>query len=185
MLTEKKHDLCHHIILIGFMGTGKSTVGQRLAEYLQAPFIDLDHEVVYRDGRTIPELFEQEGEGYFRDLESKTLMSCLQSDVPCIMSTGGGAVLRSENCEVMIQKGFVVQLTAELETIVARVAGDSNRPLLQGNASERVQQLMDARAGRYGFAHCQIATDQCDVERIINSILEAYDAYCCATKAAE
>ncbi|WP_229106443.1 shikimate kinase [Paenibacillus sp. 1001270B_150601_E10] len=185
MLTNERRELRHHIVLIGFMGTGKSIVGQRLAERLHVPFIDLDQEVVRQEGRSIPELFAQEGEEYFRDTESKVLAAWLQSEQPGIISTGGGAVLRAINCDVMKQQGFVVALTAEVDTIIARVSGDADRPLLQGNASERVHQLMEARAGRYDFAHCTIPTDQCEVEHIMHQILEAYETYRCATKEAE
>ncbi|MDK8180882.1 shikimate kinase [Paenibacillus sp. UMB4589-SE434] len=162
------------IVLIGFMGTGKSTVGQQLAQHLGYEFIDLDAEIVRRQGRTIPELFAQDGEAYFRLQENRILTDLLQHKTRLVIATGGGAVLDDNNCKTMLHNGFVVALTAQLDTIVARVQGDTNRPLLQGDVTERVHALMEARLGRYDFAHCTVETDYLAVEPIIAAIMSAY-----------
>ncbi|WP_342663641.1 shikimate kinase [Paenibacillus taiwanensis] len=162
------------IVLIGFMGTGKSTVGQQLAQHLQYEFVDLDEEIVRQQGKTIPELFAQHGEAYFRQQENRILTDLLQRKTRLIIATGGGAVLDNHNCEAMLRYGFVVALTAQLDTIVTRVQGDTNRPLLQGDVTERVHTLMKARLGRYDFAHCTVETDSLSVEPIIEAILSGY-----------
>lgn len=170
------NSLISNVVLIGFMGTGKSTVGATLASRLDYSFIDLDEEIVQRDGRSIPDIFAQDGEAYFRDAESRALADLMNKE-HVIIATGGGCVLREANCKVMQERGFVVQLTAELDTIVHRVKGDHNRPLLQGDASERVRSLMTARRGKYDFAHMVIPTDDLQVEEISDAVIKAFTSF--------
>lgn len=166
-----------NIVLIGFMGTGKSTVGAKLADSLHYTFIDLDEEIVRQEGRSIPDIFSQDGEDYFRDAESRALLRLLEQD-RVVVATGGGCVLRDPNCLHMQQFGYVVQLTAAMETIVERVRGDRNRPLLQGDVGERVRLLMQARDGKYDFAHAKVATDQLSTASIVDRIESLYGTYC-------
>ena len=173
-MQNKRYD--SNIVLIGFMGTGKSTVGASLAAKLQYTFVDLDEEIVRQEGRSIPEIFEQDGESYFRDAESRVLASLMNKD-HIIIATGGGCVLRNENCNLMQERGFVVHLTAEVDTIVDRVKGDQNRPLLQGDASERVRSLMTARQGKYDFAHTVIPTDDMQVDELSDAVIKAFISF--------
>lgn len=175
-LIMRDNSLIANVVLIGFMGTGKSTVGASLAARLDYSFIDLDEEIVQRDGRSIPDIFAQDGEAYFRDAESRALADLMNKE-RVIIATGGGCVLREANCKVMQQHGFVVHLTAELDTIVDRVKGDHNRPLLQGDASERVRSLMTARQGKYDFAHAVIPTDGLQVEEISDAVIKAFTSF--------
>ena len=151
-----------NIILIGFMGTGKTTVGLRLAETLGWTFTDTD--------KPIPEIFAEEGEEHFRQLETKVLES-LGSRERLVVSTGGGAVLRAANREAMLRSGLVVALKADAETIISRVRGDTNRPLLAGDPEGKVRQLLQERAGAYDFAHVTIDTSHLAVEDIVRAIL--------------
>ncbi|WII39391.1 shikimate kinase [Paenibacillus thiaminolyticus] len=159
------------IVLIGFMGTGKSTVGARLAEQLKLRFCDLDEEIVRRTGQSIPDIFAERGEAYFREQEGRILSLLLEEEAPKIIATGGGAVLKEENRKRMKEQATVIHLTAEEATIVERVRQDRNRPLLQGDVEERVRRLMAERRGLYDFAHLCVPTDSESVEQLCARIL--------------
>ncbi len=160
-----------NIVMIGFMGTGKSTVGSALAERLGWRFVDTDAAVVEREGRTIPELFEEKGEAYFREAETSVLAGVLAGSRQ-VVSTGGGAALRQENREAMLGGGFVVALTAPPEVLLARLRGDANRPLLAGDKEERVHRLLAERKNAYDFAHLVIDTSRSNVRETVESIIE-------------
>jgi shikimate kinase len=160
-----------NIVLIGFMGTGKSTVGLALSDRLGWRFVDTDQAIVEREQRSIPELFQNQGEAYFRDAESTVLSNVLQGDKQ-IISTGGGAVLRAENRECMLASSFVVALTAPPEVLLGRLRGDVNRPLLAGDKEERVHRLMEERKNAYDFAHLMIDTSTSNVRETVETIME-------------
>jgi len=162
-----------NIILIGMMGTGKSTVGTLLAEELNFEFIDLDHAIIEQENRTIPEIFAQNGEAYFREIETAVLKRVLQT-ANRVVSTGGGAVLAPENASFMLENGLVVALTATAEDIIARVGGDMNRPLLAGNAAEQVKRIMKQRRDAYLFAHCTVDTTGLGAAQVSQHILTHY-----------
>lgn len=163
-----------HIVLIGFMGTGKSTVGQQLAAAMGRTFADSDSEVEKREGVPVRELFAEKGEPYFRKAETRALTELL-SGGSRIVATGGGAVLAEENRNLMLRKGFVVCLEASAETIISRVSGDSNRPLLQGNVEGRVKALLKERASAYDFAHFRLQTDGLSVQEAVDAIRSEYE----------
>ncbi|MCJ8011310.1 shikimate kinase [Paenibacillus sp. KQZ6P-2] len=163
-----------NIILIGMMGTGKSTVGGILAEHLGYTLVDLDAAVVSEAGMTIPEIFELHGEAFFRKVETDMLCKVLSSGNRQIVATGGGAVLKPINCELMVDGGFVVALTAEAEMIIDRVKGDSNRPLLAGNAEERIRTILEERKQAYQFAHCTVDTSRLGADEVAQQILTHY-----------
>lgn len=115
------------VVLVGMMGSGKSTVGRLLAERRGVPFCDTDEEVSRLRGATIPEIFAREGEQAFRDLESEALGTCIGRGG--VIATGGGVVLRGEN-RVLLGAAKVAWLDASIEELAARLDGDSGRPLL-------------------------------------------------------
>ncbi|WP_340023045.1 shikimate kinase [Paenibacillus sp. FSL K6-1096] len=162
-----------NIILVGMMATGKSTVGAILAEELGYELIDLDAWIVEREGRSIAEIFADGGEQMFRKLESAALKEMLQGERR-VISTGGGAVLAPGNAEMMLEHGYVVALTASEEVIIERVSGDENRPLLAGNAAERVRSIMEQRREAYRFAHCTVDTTGLNVAEVSQYILIRY-----------
>jgi len=162
--------MVRNIILIGFMGTGKSTVGKAVATELDWGFIDTDEQVEALAGKSISELFAQDGEQHFRKLESQVLSDIAKRE-HLVVSTGGGAVLRQENRQAMLASGLVVALTADAETIIERVRLDTNRPLLAGDLPSKVQRLMKERAGAYDFATVKIDTSGLGVEEIVEIIL--------------
>lgn len=163
-----------NIILIGMMGTGKSTVGEILAEKLGYSLVDLDASIVAQEGMTIPEMFELRGEPYFRNAETSALRNVLSSGGRKVVATGGGCVLREENRELMLQGGFVVALTAEAEAIVERVKGDQNRPLLAGGAEERIRTILEERKDVYRFAHFTVDTSRIGADEVALKILTHY-----------
>jgi shikimate kinase len=147
-----------NLIMVGFMGTGKSTVYRLLSEKLGFAGIDTDEEIERRSGKSIPELFASEGEAAFRDWESRVIREVLAGDRQ-VVATGGGAVLREENRRAMLAGGWVVALTADRETLIARVTLEApNRPLLAGDAAARVDALLASRGNAYDFAHAMIDT---------------------------
>lgn len=160
-----------NIVLVGMMATGKSTVAVLLAEELGYELVDVDQVIVRKEGRSIAEIFAQSGEAYFRKVESQCLTEVLQSDKQ-IISTGGGAVLAPANTRLMLEHGVVIALTATAEEIIARVSGDQNRPLLAGNAEERVRGIMEERREAYRFAHCTVDTTGLSTAEVLQHILD-------------
>ncbi len=155
------------------MGTGKSTVGALLATETGMRMVDLDEQIVLEAGLSIPEIFADKGEAYFRDLESEILSKVL-SQSGIILSTGGGAVLREANRNVMLAGGKVFALRATAEEILGRVGQDPNRPLLAGDAEQRIKILLDERKQAYDFAHYAIDTTGKDAARVAVEILTHY-----------
>ncbi|MBP1932824.1 shikimate kinase [Ammoniphilus resinae] len=155
-----------NLILIGLMGTGKTTVGQALANLTNWHQVDCDQWLVNHYGMTIPFIFKEYGEEKFRQMETESLTTILQGDCQIVM-TGGGAPLREDNRRIMVENGLVIALQATAETIIERVKMDQNRPLLEGNLVERVNTLVDERKGVYDFAQIQIQTDGKTIEEIV------------------
>lgn len=162
-----------NIIIVGFMGTGKSTVSRLLSEKLGWPRLDTDEEIVRIAGKKIPDIFADEGEAGFRDRESRVLEDILAGDRQ-IVATGGGAVLREENRRRMLAGGWVVALTASRQSLLERVtaAGAAGtRPLLAGDAEERIDSLLATRKHAYDFAHAAIDTSRRSPEQIANMLV--------------
>lgn len=161
------------IVLVGMMGTGKSTVGACLAAETGYRLLDLDALIAAEAGCSIPRLFEEKGERYFRDLETRVLCQTLK-ERGAVLATGGGAVLRPENCREMLEHGWVVALHATAEEILARVGEDPNRPLLAGGAEARIAALLEERKHAYEFADITIQTTGKSAEEVSAEILMHY-----------
>lgn len=160
------------VILTGFMGSGKSSVGKILAERLACPFIDLDAEIVAEAGLSINEIFARDGEQAFRLLESAQLKRILDKKQRCVIATGGGAVINQQNREMMRERGVTVNLKVTLEQVLKRLHGCSDRPLLAGEkVPERVSALMEGREQFYADADIRIDTDRKSVEDVAALIL--------------
>ncbi len=159
--------------LVGMPGSGKSTVGRHLAHRAGVPFIDLDHRLEQAIGTSIRSYFEAEGEARFRDLESRMLADVAQQPGGMVLSTGGGAVLRAENREVLRQFGDVLYLRASPEEIYKRVKHDKTRPLLQGgNPMERLRELYAQRDPLYReTAPYVIETGRPSVSTLVNMVM--------------
>lgn len=169
-MVKEKQD---NIVLIGMMGTGKTTVGARLAEETGYSLVDLDAVISETAGCSIPQLFAERGESYFRDLEAAVLKDVLTRE-GIILATGGGAVLRKENCLEMTSRGWVVALKATVDEIVSRVGEDPGRPLLAGGARPRIEALLEQRKQAYDFAHVIIDTSGKSPEEVSAEILTHY-----------
>lgn len=161
-----------NILLIGFMGTGKSTVSRRLHQLLGMKEVDTDAMIVEREGMSISDIFAQKGEEAFRNMETELLRE-LKVEKNLIVSCGGGMALRDENAAIMKEAGTVVWLTATPETILKRVEHDDSRPLLRGNKNVGfISNLLNKRYPKYeAAADIQVVTDDCSVQDICEEII--------------
>lgn len=166
-----------NVILIGFMGSGKTTVGLRLSYRLRRAVIDTDKEIEKEEKRTISDIFATDGEAYFRDSETKLLHRLTNGTGSHIISVGGGLPLRKENRKLLHELGQVFYLKAAAETIYERVKHDTTRPLLQGdNPLEKIKTLLAQRDDCYtAAADVTIVVDGKDFEQILNEIEEQVD----------
>jgi shikimate kinase len=152
----------NNIVLIGFMGSGKTSIGRLVAHRLGFQFIDTDAVIVERAGMQIPEIFSRHGEPWFRDQESCALRS-LGIIQRAVISTGGGIVLRPENRDLLQELGFVVWLTASEDVIFDRVSRNKKRPLLHTpNPRQTVHDLLEQRRPLYTGA-AQFTVDSTDL----------------------
>lgn len=148
------------LILIGFMGSGKTTISRMLGKMLNAPVTDLDDEIVRRAGMTIPDIFAQNGEEYFRQLEHDTLADIIKSDQG-ILATGGGTPMRPDNLTILKDTSTpVVLLKASATETLRRIGGDSGRPLAKSLDEKGIADLQAQRQVNYdACADLTIKTD--------------------------
>ena len=135
-----------NIVLVGPMGSGKTTIGRRLARELNQDFFDTDDEIILKTGVTIDHIFDIEGEDGFRERESKILENlCRMSNI--ILATGGGIVILTKNREILKKAGLVVYLSSSVDQLLRRTAKSKTRPLLENSADRRktITELVDAR----------------------------------------
>ena len=162
-----------NIVLIGYRGTGKSTVGRLLAARLGRTLVSTDAEIVARAKRAIPEIVAQEGWDYFRDLESDICRELASRD-QLVIDTGGGAILRPQNVEALKQSGRLFWLTASVETIATRIGGDNQRPSLTGTKSfvDEVEDVLRERTPKYqAAADHVVATDDRSIDQLVEMLL--------------
>ncbi|GAB4341719.1 MAG: shikimate kinase [Candidatus Abyssubacteria bacterium] len=165
-----------NIILIGYRGTGKSTIARKLAERLSMPVTAMDEEIVKRAGKSIPEIVEQYGWDYFRDLESE-LAAELGSRDGLIIDAGGGVIVREQNIQNLKKNGIVFWLVADEQTIVDRIKGDDQRPSLSGSKSflDEVFEILTLRTPMYrAAADHTIDTAVTSVEDAVDVIAEIF-----------
>jgi len=165
-----------NIILVGFMGSGKTTIGKALEEKTDMTFVDTDELIEAYEGCKISEIFADKGEAHFRRLENETLKNLLESADDKIISTGGGIITNQDNIPLLKQLGKVYYLKIKPETVVKRLEGDKTRPLLMGeNKFVKVEQLMSGRKELYEIAADKtIDTDYLSVNEIVDIILENF-----------
>ena len=139
-----------HIFLIGFMGCGKSSIGKKLSFQLKKPFTDLDSMVEVKEKRTINQIFEEDGEQSFRDMETSVLISMFDTKLSYVVATGGGLVMREKNRRIMKKQGIIIYLKASADTLYERLEGDEKRPLLQTeDPKAKIEQLLAERGPIY------------------------------------
>ena len=148
----KKQSFDYNIVLIGFMGSGKSTISSALNEMYGMDVIEMDQVIADREGMSISEIFEVHGEEYFRNLETELLRE-LQNHKGVVISCGGGVPMRDENVVEMKKNGKVILLTASPETILDRVKNNHDRPLLENSKNvDFISVLMEKRRSKYEAA---------------------------------
>ena len=166
------------IVLIGYMGAGKSSVAFALSRECALPFLDTDARIEALCGQSISDIFKEYGEPYFRDRETRLLKSLYEEGYKGILSTGGGMPLKEENCELMKKIGVVFYLKAKPSTIALRLSHDDSRPLLSGakDAKEkemRIAQMLSLRESAYEDAADQVInTDDLSVGEIVDIIIK-------------
>lgn len=162
-----------NIYLIGYMGTGKSTVAAHMAKQHSMEVLEMDQMIVEREGMSISDIFSKRGEDYFRDVETNLLIE-IQSQENRVVSCGGGVVLREQNVAEMRKGGSIVLLSAKAETILERVKDDNSRPLLQGNKNLAfINDMLEKRRPKYErAADIVIQTDGKQVSDICKEIFE-------------
>lgn len=160
------------IALIGLMGAGKSAFGKALAEKLELPFVDADVKIEKAQGKTIADIFAEQGEPAFRAMEKTTIAQLLEGP-PCVLATGGGAFCAPETRSLLLQKSFVIWLKAAPDVLYQRIKGDRTRPLLHTQDPQNtLRELLEKRTPFYQQAHFSIATDQGSFAAILDEILK-------------
>jgi len=163
-----------HVILMGFMGSGKSTVGFRLSYRLRKCLIDTDKLIEFREKKLISDIFAEHGEAYFRQKETECLNSMFGELGSRILSLGGGTPIKEENREIIKRLGTVIYLKASPDTIYERVKKDTKRPLLQcANPRKRIEELLTERNPIYeSIADIVINVDGKQIQEVVQEIVE-------------
>jgi shikimate kinase len=162
-----------NLVLIGYRGSGKSSVGKVLGARLGRTVVSTDAEIVKRAGRAIPDLVARHGWDHFRDLESEVCRELAARD-GLVIDTGGGAILRQSNVDALKHTGMLFWLTASVETITQRIGGDTQRPSLTGTKSflDEIQEVLRERTPKYqAAADYVVVTDGHSVEQIADEVL--------------
>lgn len=163
------------IVLIGMMGAGKTTIGRRLSHRLSLPFVDADAEIERAAAKTIPEIFAEHGEPYFRDGERRVIRRLL-GEGPQVLATGGGAFMNAETREAIANHGISVWLKADFEVLASRVRRKSNRPLLDTpDPDETIRRLMRDRYPVYAGAEITVHSRDVSHDVVADEIIAALE----------
>ncbi len=163
-----------NLYMVGFMGTGKSVIGSKVAQYLKMPFLDSDHFIEESEAMSIPKIFENFGEAHFRELERKFI----EQDQPkggAVISCGGGLVTNPELLTQIKKVGIVVVLYASVDTIYSRIAHDSHRPLMKvADPRQKIEELLGQREPIYKEAGIGIMTDGYSIHEVVEKVTRVY-----------
>jgi shikimate kinase len=159
-----------NVILVGFMGAGKSTVGRLLARRLGRCFVETDAMITAREGRSIPEIFAERGEPYFRQLEAEAL-EALADKHGHVVATGGGFSCVPGAMDRLLELGTVVWLAADFDAVYARANRVGGRPMLAGRSVEEAAALYRARQDHYRRAHLALDTTRMTVDAVVGRIV--------------
>ena len=161
------------VVLVGMMGSGKSSIGRRLAARLAIPFVDADSEIEAAAGMTIPEIFERHGEPYFRAGEARVIARLLDQG-PQVLATGGGAFMNHDTRAAIRLKGVSVWLKAELDVLMKRIKRRGDRPLLKsGDPAATLTALIAERYPVYGEADLTVLSRDVPHDTIVDEIVAA------------
>jgi shikimate kinase len=158
------------IFLVGFMGSGKTTIGEKLAKMLQVPFYDIDLQIEKSQGKSIPSIFQEEGEEMFRHYETTELKKMPINGA--VVSTGGGILSRIENVNYLLNNGLVIYLEAPIGVLYNRVNKDANRPNAHQKTKNELEILLNQRISSYEKAHFTIDTNGKTPDEISMEIIE-------------
>ena len=166
-----------NIILIGFMGAGKSTIGKKLSKRLGLPFRDTDDMIEARAGKTIRAIFSEDGEAAFRRMETETLKELAEEPGRFVIACGGGLPMREENRKLLSDLGKVIYLKASAETLYHRLKKDTSRPLLQvQDPQSEIGRLLAEREAAYSSASAiDIDVNHCGHGAVLAKILQVFE----------
>lgn len=161
------------LYLVGFMASGKTTVGSALASELGWPFTDIDSMIEAQEGQAVTQIFRERGEEAFRELEAAAIREQvlrIEAGLPCVVSLGGGAFVQPRNWELIANNGITVWLDCPLERVRQRLGNDTTRPLAQNR--DGLEQLFEDRRPLYARADYRIEVDCDDVDAMIRKVLQ-------------
>lgn len=162
----------HAIVLVGLMGAGKTSVGRRLAEKLDVPFVDADHEIELAAGKSIPDIFADHGEEYFREGERRVITRLLENGQQ-VLATGGGAFMNDKTRARIKAQGISLWLKADLDVLLKRVAKRNDRPLLKENPEAVMKNLMEKRYPVYAEANIIVESRDVQHGQMVNDVIKA------------
>lgn len=169
--------LTRPLVLVGLMGVGKSTVGRRLATMLDREFVDADDAIEEAAQRSIPEIFDQFGEAYFRDGERRVIARLIEEGRG-VIATGGGAFVDPDTRAIILDKTLAIWIDADINTLVERTSRRSTRPLLQrGDPKTILTDLLEAREPFYRQAHLRVTSKNGPHVETARAIIEAIDQW--------
>ncbi len=160
------------IFLIGMPGSGKSTIGKKLASQLNYSFLDFDGEIERNEGATIKAIFELKGEPYFRQIEAQVLSKVSDIEKNIVIATGGGTPCFYNGIQLMNLSGITVFIDVSTQVLKERLASDIDRPLLQKDVTKKIQELYDERIAKYSKARIKIKADNISIDDLVTRIVE-------------
>jgi len=162
-----------NIYLVGFMASGKTSVGRELAKKKKWQFVDLDDLIELREKKTISNIFAQNGEPYFRQVE-KEVLKTVAKEKHFVVATGGGIVIDTGNIKIMKESGTIICLTASADVVLKRTKGSTHRPLLNvKNPKKQIEHLLKLRAPYYAKADKTIDTSRLSIEQVVKKAIQA------------
>ena len=145
-----------HVVLVGMMASGKSSIGKALSKTMNIPFLDIDKEIEFHEKRSIKSIFENSGERYFRKLESKIIIENLKEKKSTVIALGGGAFLNAAVRKNVNEKSISVWLDVNIESIITRVKKNQNRPLVEKKSDEEIKKIYEKRLKYYEMSKIHI-----------------------------
>ncbi|MCI7740531.1 MAG: shikimate kinase [Clostridiales bacterium] len=169
----------NHIVVIGFMGSGKTRVGKKLAQDLHMEFLDVDKKIAHDMKMPISDLMSKFGEPFYRALETKTIKDMLEVETPTVLSVGSGLPIQEQNHKYLKKLGVIIYLEASVETLKERLSGDNKRPALRGvNLTEKITKMLASRAPVYEkLADIKVVTGEVTFHELVKQIESKLENY--------
>jgi shikimate kinase len=161
-----------HIVLVGMMGVGKSTIGKELSKSLDIPFLDIDDLIEKSESKTISKIFEQSGESYFRKREMEITLKALMQENKAIISTGGGAIMNKVIRNNILNRSISVWLKLDTSSIMSRIGKNNKRPLILQNTKVEIEKILEDRLIYYAMAQIHIECKGKNIKNCANQIIK-------------